>query len=36
MQGGSRRASAGMLYPENSPYGFDGGFHHPRAIRDFD
>ena len=26
----------GMLYPENSPYGFNGGFYYLRAIWDFD
>ena len=26
----------GMLYPENSPYGFGGGFYYLRAIWDFD
>ena len=25
----------GMLYPENSPYGFGGGFYYVRAIWDF-
>ena len=25
----------GMLYPENSPYGFNGGFYYLRAIWDF-
>ena len=26
----------GMLYPENSPYGFGGAFYYLRAIWDFD
>ena len=30
------REGVGMPYPENSPYGFNGGFYYFRVIRDFD
>ena len=31
----SAQDGVGMLYPENSPYGFNGGFYYLRATWDF-